>query len=128
MGKPDITEVFRHYYPEVALTARGGWQKIHCPEHVESNPSASVSSFKNRWTCFACDIHEDSWDLIMRKENCGYRAAQEFTQGRFSGGDSPGIQPGLPGKPGRGVHGPPRFGQLGDSTGAGVRRFPRYGA
>ncbi|OLZ74262.1 hypothetical protein AV521_00785 [Streptomyces sp. IMTB 2501] len=128
MWKPDIADVFRHYYPEVDLKERDGWHKIHCPEHPEENPSASVSSFKNRWHCFACDISEDSYDVIMRKEGIGFRAAQDFAAGRFHGGDSPELQQELPGKPRRAVHQLPRFGQSRDLAGVRVRRGPRYGA
>ncbi|WP_406153594.1 CHC2 zinc finger domain-containing protein [Streptomyces anulatus] len=119
--KPPITEVLKHYYG-IDLRDRGGWQKILCPLHPEENPSASANTEKQRWSCFVCDLTEDSYDVIMREESCGFREAQEFANGRFSGGGQALLQP-VRGKPSRVVHERPRFGAGSEPVRDRVRRF-----
>ncbi|MFE0773895.1 CHC2 zinc finger domain-containing protein [Streptomyces sp. NPDC058861] len=119
--KPSIADVLKHYYG-ISLRERGGWQKTLCPLHPEENPSASVNTERQRWSCFVCDIAEDSYDVIMREEGCGFREAQEFSNGRF-GGSGKGLLRPVPGEPGRGVYERPRFGARGKPVRNRVRRF-----
>ncbi|WP_078518909.1 CHC2 zinc finger domain-containing protein [Streptomyces sp. Tu6071] len=82
--KPQISEIFAHYYPQISFPERSGWLKILCPLHTESRPSASINLEKNRWTCFACAVSEDSWDVIQREEEVNYIGAVEWARSRFS--------------------------------------------
>ncbi|MFF1908640.1 CHC2 zinc finger domain-containing protein [Kitasatospora sp. NPDC058218] len=119
--KPPISEVLRHYYG-IQLRERGGWQKILCPLHPEENPSASANTEKQRWSCFVCDVTEDSYDVIQREKGCGFREAQEFARERFGGGGEELLWP-VRRQPGRGLHGRPRFGAGGDEVRDRLRRF-----
>ncbi|WP_435820674.1 CHC2 zinc finger domain-containing protein [Kitasatospora cineracea] len=119
--KPDIREVLRHFYG-IEVRERGGWQKILCPLHPEENPSASVNIEKQRWSCFVCDVREDSYDVIRRELGVGFREAHEFAHERFSGGGADVLRA-VRGESGRGVHERPRFGTGGNPIRGGIRRF-----
>lgn len=126
--KPSIAEVFAEFYPEVRLSYGPGWnstwQKILCPLHVEDRPSASVHIDLNRWKCHACDISEDSLDVIMREEGIGFREALEWADAGF-GGRCEGIPKPVQGEPSRGVPDRPRFGRGSRQVASRVRR--RFG-
>ncbi|MFJ8699442.1 CHC2 zinc finger domain-containing protein [Streptomyces ardesiacus] len=119
--KPPISAVLQHYY-SIQVKERAGWSKILCPLHVEDNPSASVSTEKQRWNCFVCQVSEDSIDVIMREEKIGFREAQAWAHARF-GGSGEDLPPAVQGQPGRGVHSGPRPGRRGREVRPGVRRF-----
>ncbi|WP_374191296.1 CHC2 zinc finger domain-containing protein [Streptomyces argyrophylli] len=119
--KPPIAEVLRHYY-QIDVKQRAGWSKIPCPLHVDENPSASVSTEKQRWNCFVCQVSEDSLDVIMRMEGIGFREAQSWAHERFGGGRED-VPPAVQGEPGRGVHQGSRPGRRGGSIRPGIRRF-----
>ncbi|WP_353963745.1 CHC2 zinc finger domain-containing protein [Streptomyces sp. NBC_00237] len=101
MSKPPIATVLRHYYG-VEVQERAGHQRISCPLHPDSSPSASVNTSAQRWSCFVCRLSEDSYAVIMREESCGFTEAQEFARKRISG-SCDGVPPDDAGKPGRGV-------------------------
>lgn len=130
VAKPPIEIVFEEFYPEVRLSFGPGWnstwQKILCPIHVEDRPSASVFIDGNRWKCHACDLSEDSLDIIMREveEVTGFREAQEWANARL-GGVSQAVQQPVSGKSSRGVSSRPRFGGGGSEVSPRVRR--RFG-
>ncbi|MGJ3559611.1 CHC2 zinc finger domain-containing protein [Streptomyces sp. INA 01156] len=121
VDKPPIAEVLKHYY-SISVKERAGWSKILCPLHVDENPSASVSTEKQRWNCFVCQVSEDSIDVIMREENIGFRQATAWAHARF-GGSGEDVPPAVPGEPGRGVHQGPRPGRRGRQVRPGLRRF-----
>ncbi|WP_446750563.1 CHC2 zinc finger domain-containing protein [Streptomyces sp. WZ-12] len=108
MSKPDITRVIAHYYG-TDISPRHRWTKILCLEHDETNPSASVNTEDQRWTCFACGISEDSFDMIMRMEGVGFTDARNIAEERF-GCRSADVRAGVQGKSRRGVHGKARTG------------------
>ncbi|WP_126641615.1 CHC2 zinc finger domain-containing protein [Embleya hyalina] len=120
--KPPIADVFAHYYPETPVRGTGRWDKICCPVHQESRPSASINTDAQRWSCFVCDIAEDSWDVIMREESCDFPDAVRWAHSRFSDG-SKDVSESVSGQPGRGVHPGSRTGQGGRSVRTRVRRF-----
>ncbi|WP_079053789.1 CHC2 zinc finger domain-containing protein [Streptomyces graminilatus] len=122
--KPSIAEVLKHFYG-IEAKERAGWQKMLCPLHAEENPSASVSTEKQRWSCFVCDVSEDSYDVIQREEGIGFREAQEFAHTRFGGGGED-LLPPVRGESRRGVHGGPRPGQRRGEVPNRLRRFGSY--
>ncbi|WP_189855154.1 CHC2 zinc finger domain-containing protein [Streptomyces noursei] len=120
--KPPIGELFAEFYPEVCIPKAGLWRKVCCPLHRESNPSASVNLELNRWKCFVCGLSEDSYDVIMREKEIGFRDAQEWADSRF-GPIGEGLLPADEWKPGRGVRQAPRFGGRSRAVRPGIRRF-----
>lgn len=124
VSKPPIEIVFEYFYSAVEIPAYGDWKKILCPLHVEERASASINLEENRWKCHACDIGEDSLDIIMREENLGFREAQEWASARF-GGECEALPGAVPREPSRGVPNRPRFGGGGREVASGVRR--RFG-
>ncbi|MFD8594571.1 CHC2 zinc finger domain-containing protein [Kitasatospora sp. NPDC059646] len=121
MEKPSIREVLGHFYG-VEVEEQEGWQKILCPLHPEENPSASVHTERQRWSCFVCDLQEDAYDVIRRELGVGFREAQKFAHGRFGGGGEDVLRA-VHGEPGGGVHDRPRFGAGSSALRSGVRRF-----
>ncbi|MGQ5602968.1 CHC2 zinc finger domain-containing protein [Streptomyces sp. EKS3.2] len=122
-SKPPIARVLAHFYG-VELKATRGRVKIACPlpSHPDSNPSASVDLDKDRWNCFACNLSEDSYAVIMREEKIGFTEAKEHARSQF-GGDSEALSRELPSEPGRGVRNGsgPRRGS--GQVRPGLRRF-----
>lgn len=47
----------------------GGYTKILCPFHDDTNPSGSVSIDQQRFTCFTCGIKGDVIDIVMDYES-----------------------------------------------------------
>ncbi|MEU1353863.1 CHC2 zinc finger domain-containing protein [Streptomyces cinnamoneus] len=121
-AKPPIADVFQHYYPHIAIRAVEGWQKILCPIHPETNPSAAVNTSKGKWHCFACALTEDSWDVVQREEGLSFRESIDLAAERF-GRSSEAVRGSVPRQPRPGVHRAPRFGRSGQSLQAGIRRF-----
>ncbi|MEU6765885.1 CHC2 zinc finger domain-containing protein [Streptomyces sp. NPDC046853] len=121
VAKPPIAAVLKHYY-SIDVKERAGWSKTLCPLHVEENPSASVSTEKNRWNCFVCQVTEDSLDVIMREESIGFREAQAWAHARF-GGSGENVLPPVPGQSSPGVHQGSRPGKRGRTIHSGIRRF-----
>ncbi|MVO87405.1 hypothetical protein GPA10_22225 [Streptomyces sp. p1417] len=121
VNKPPIADVLKHYY-SIDVKQRAGWRKIPCPLHVDENPSASVSTEKERWNCFVCQVTEDSLDVIMREEGIGFRDAQAWAHSRFGGG-SERILPSVQGESSRGVHQSPGTGRRSGAIHPGIRRF-----
>lgn len=128
VSKPPIDIVFEEFYPDVDLSFGPGWgsswQKFLCPLHVEERPSASVNLELNRWKCHACDISEDSLDVIMREEGIGFREAQEWASARF-GGECEALPGTVSRESSRAVPNRPRFGGGGREVAPRVRR--RFG-
>ncbi|MFJ7329050.1 CHC2 zinc finger domain-containing protein [Streptomyces cyaneofuscatus] len=121
VSRPPIAGVLKHYY-SIDVKRRAGWSKIPCPLHVDSNPSASANTEKNRWNCFVCQVSEDSIDVVMREEQLGFREAQAWAHARFSGSGED-VLPAVQGESGRGVHQRPQSGRRSREVHPGVRRF-----
>lgn len=75
-------------------------QKVHCPFHEDSVPSASVNLEEGLFNCFGgCDIRGDLIALIQLKEGCTFGEAKrlaesisgpagdEVPRGAYAGGD-----------------------------------------
>ncbi|MFB7906433.1 CHC2 zinc finger domain-containing protein [Kitasatospora sp. NPDC056076] len=120
--KLPIGAVLAHFYGIQVEADRAGWQKILCPLHTESHPSASVSVEKARWGCFVCDISEDGIDVIRREMSIGFGEACEFARERFGGGGED-VLPAVSGKSRRSVYGSPRAGRGGNQVRSGIRPF-----
>ncbi|WP_354670727.1 CHC2 zinc finger domain-containing protein [Streptomyces flavofungini] len=120
-SKPPISRVLAHYYG-INITATRGRQKVCCPLHADENPSASVNVDASRWNCFACNLSEDSFDVIMREEGVSFAEAKERAHSEF-GGSSSDVSPDVPGEPSGGVHQGPRPGRGSGGVRTGVRRF-----
>ncbi|MFJ2114162.1 CHC2 zinc finger domain-containing protein [Streptomyces sp. NPDC087850] len=119
--KPPIAKALTHYYG-LQVTASRGRQKIRCPLHDDSNPSASVDVGRQRWNCFTCVLSEDTYSLVMREESCGFIEAKEFAHRQF-GADSQDISPDVSGKPGGGLRSRSGAGTGSRDVRTGVRRF-----
>ncbi|MFE5092070.1 CHC2 zinc finger domain-containing protein [Streptomyces sp. NPDC056638] len=100
--KPSIADVLAHFYGLKVNKQRRGWQKFCCPLHADSSPSASVNAETDRWSCFVCNLSEDSYAVIMRELNCGFLEAKEFAHSKFSR-SSEDVPLNVSGEPGRGV-------------------------
>ncbi|MER5883108.1 CHC2 zinc finger domain-containing protein [Streptomyces sp. NPDC001941] len=122
-SRPPIAEVLAHYY-EFETKATRGRVKTACPlpSHPDSNPSASVDLDRNRWACFACNLSEDSYAVIMREERIGFAEAKERARSQF-GTSGQALPRDLPGQPSRGVHGSSGLGRAGRPVRDGLRRF-----
>ncbi|MFI9202615.1 CHC2 zinc finger domain-containing protein [Streptomyces sp. NPDC053048] len=119
--KPPISRVLAHYYG-LNIEASRGRQRVCCPLHADSTPSASVNLDKNRWNCFVCNLSEDSYAVIMRERSCGFREAQEFAHREF-GGDSQGLPWDVRGEPRRGLRGRARARGSSSAIRPGLCRF-----
>ncbi|MFF5433440.1 CHC2 zinc finger domain-containing protein [Streptomyces griseofuscus] len=121
--KPPITRVLAHYYG-LELKATRGRVKTACPlpSHPDSNPSASVNIDGDRWSCFGCNISEDSYAVIMRERKCGFTEAKEFAASQF-GGDLQDVPRDVRGKSGSGVRQSSRPGGRSGAVRTGIRRF-----
>ncbi|MGW6597893.1 CHC2 zinc finger domain-containing protein [Streptomyces sp. NPDC055036] len=120
-SKPPIGKVLAHYYGLEVKAARGR-QKVCCPLHADSNPSASVNVDTDRWNCFVCNLSEDSYAVIMRERECGFTDAKEFARDEF-GGDSEDVPPDVPGQSGRTVRSRSGPRGSGKQVRPGIRRF-----
>ena len=58
--KFSIRPVLEHYGAENLPHRPGGWAKIKCPMHDDSNASASFNEDKGQFRCFACDFFGDA--------------------------------------------------------------------
>ncbi|MFE2075212.1 CHC2 zinc finger domain-containing protein [Streptomyces misionensis] len=121
--KPPIIRVLAYYYG-LELKATRGRVKTACPlpSHPDSNPSASVNVDGDRWSCFGCNISEDSYAVIMRERKCGFTEAKEFAASQF-GGDRQDVPRDVRGKPRPEVRCGERPGRRGSAFRARVRRF-----
>lgn len=68
----DIVEIISNYIP---LTKRGKNYFGVCPFHDDNNPSMSVSSDKQIYTCFSCGATGNVFNFVMNYENISFREA-----------------------------------------------------
>jgi len=69
------------------LTA-GGTGRCRLPGHDDRNPSFSIRSATNRFTCYACGENGDVIDLVMKMRNISFVDACEWLTDRHLGGAS----------------------------------------
>jgi DNA primase len=85
--KPPILDVLRHYGYDTPPNPRmGGWSKCRCilPGHDDRHPSASISLESNRFSCHACAVTMDSWEIIMQEENISFGQARQMAEETFN--------------------------------------------
>ena len=85
-----IGPILRSYGAEVG-DYRTGKQKIRCPLHDDSRPSAVVDFSANRFTCYVCNISGDALDLIVQVDHVGLASAIERAEA-IAGGTTPAVQ------------------------------------
>lgn len=73
------------------LTA-SGTGRCRLPGHEDRNPSFSVRSATNRFTCYACGGSGDVIDLVMKMRDVGFVGACEWLTDRHLGGGSVRLQ------------------------------------
>lgn len=69
------------------LTA-GGTGRCRLPGHEDRNPSFSIRSSTNRFTCYACGKNGNVIDLVMKMRDIGFVDACEWLTDRHLGGAS----------------------------------------
>ncbi|QJU57137.1 hypothetical protein HL653_04450 [Sphingomonas sp. AP4-R1] len=69
------------------LTA-GGTGRCRLPGHDDRNPSFSIRSATNRFTCYACGENGDVIDLVMKMRDISFVDACEWLTDRHLGGAS----------------------------------------
>lgn len=69
-----IAPILRSFGAEVG-DYRSGRQKILCPFHDDSRPSAQVDFARQRFICWACGVHGDALDLLRSQEGLSFGAA-----------------------------------------------------
>lgn len=84
-----ISPILEHYGFEPVEDGRG-WHPVKCAFHGETDASASVITTEEQaFNCHACGMRGNAVQLIMKKEDLGYRQALARAEGIT--GDS-GIQ------------------------------------
>lgn len=68
---------------------RTGRQKVLCPFHGDTRPSAQLDFDRNRFRCFACDVHGDGLDLLVSQEGLTFVAALARAEALTGGADQP---------------------------------------
>jgi hypothetical protein len=68
---------------------RSGRQKVLCPFHGDTRPSASIDFDKQRFTCFACGVGGDALDLLRTQEGLTFDAAVARAEALSGGADAP---------------------------------------
>ncbi|MFB7782049.1 CHC2 zinc finger domain-containing protein [Streptomyces vinaceus] len=121
LPKPSIARVLAHFYG-LDIKASRGRQKVCCPLHADTNPSASVDVAGNRWNCFVCNLSEDSYAVIMRERSCGFLDAQKFARTEL-GGDGQDLPPDVSGQPSRELRSSSGAGRGRSEIRSGLRRF-----
>ena len=112
MGVPHqesvIGKLLVHWFPSVTLPPNSyEWNKMSCPFHNESRPSATVNYNDGAFKCHACGEKGDVIALIKRREELSYVEAVEFAK-RIAGASYQEVQPKPQRKPSRRVFGEPR--------------------
>jgi DNA primase len=69
-----IAPIFRSFGGECG-DYRTGKQKVLCPFHGDTRPSASIDFSKQRFVCFACGVSGDAIDLLRTQEGLAFDAA-----------------------------------------------------
>jgi hypothetical protein len=56
---------------------RTGKQKVLCPFHGDSRPSAQIDFSRNTFRCWVCEVSGDALDLLRQQEGLTFAAALE---------------------------------------------------
>lgn len=72
--KYPIAAILRSFGAEVG-NYRTGRQKILCPFHGDTRPSAQVDFVNNRFRCFSCEVSGDALDILVSQEGISLSAA-----------------------------------------------------
>lgn len=60
-----------------------GYITVLCPFHADSNPSARYNPDKDRFDCYACDVHGDVIDVVCFMEYKDVKGAIEWIEQHF---------------------------------------------
>ena len=77
MDKHSIVDYLEHIGAKIPSHG-GGWRKMRCPFHDDSNASGAVNFDANRFKCFSCGVSGDTYDLIMKDRGGTLSEAIEF--------------------------------------------------
>lgn len=69
----DIVAVVSSY---LSVKPAGGTFKALCPFHNDSRPSLDIDPKRQRYRCWACDAHGDSFAFVMHMEKVGFTEAR----------------------------------------------------
>ena len=58
--------------------------KALCPFHDDHHASLSFSMRRNTFRCFACGAHGGTIDLVMKRQNLGFKEACEWLGGNHA--------------------------------------------
>jgi DNA primase len=86
--KYPIAPIFRALGGECS-DYRTGRQKVRCPFHGDTRPSASIDFEKARFVCFACGVSGDAIDLLRTQEGLSWDAAVERAEALAGGAGGP---------------------------------------
>jgi DNA primase len=84
--KYPIAAILRSFGADVG-DYRSGKQKIRCPFHDDSRPSAQVDFTNQRFRCWACGVSGDALDLLVTQEGLNLSAAIDRAEGLVGGAD-----------------------------------------
>ncbi len=73
-SKIDIIEIIEEYVP---LTKKGKYYWGICPFHNDKNPSMSVDSERQTYTCWSCHNSGNVFNFVEQIENISFREALE---------------------------------------------------
>ena len=88
--KYPIAVILRSFGADVG-DYRSGKQKIRCPFHDDSRPSASVDFTNNRFICWACGVSGDALDLLVNQEGISLSAAVDRAEA-LAGSAGPAVR------------------------------------
>ena len=76
VDKTDLLLRVLHRYGVQPRLDRTGWQPIRCINqtahpHGDRHPSAAINLTFGRYTCHACDLHGDGFQLMLDLEQAG---------------------------------------------------------
>jgi DNA primase len=75
----DIVAVVGSY---LAVKPAGGVFKALCPFHNDSRPSLDIDPKRQRYKCWACGAHGDSFNFVMHMEKVGFTEARSILADR----------------------------------------------
>ncbi len=92
----DMDDLLEHYGSSIDNTGRPDGKAL-CIFHDESTPSLSVEREKKLIHCFGCEVEGDAFEVVMAKEQLGWRDAADWLADRYrvdtGADDSPAADP-----------------------------------
>jgi hypothetical protein len=120
-----IYKLFCEWFEDVDLPDNNGtWNKMVCPFHNESRPSATISYEYDAFRCHACGVAGDALKLIQDREGCGFQDSKRYAEGILGKSYTR-----VPHKPGKKSGGPRVFGKSRPNPprkGKGTFSFPDW--